>query len=110
MCNSCACVYVVVAIFRCLARGCVAACRFECVLSAVDVHTPANHSKAVPLHIKACCDIVCLVFVRSWGKLSWAGFEGVEAVLADIRRFNNMGHALLHNIRQVRQLCCESQQ
>ena len=36
------------------------------------------------------------------GDLAWAGFTGVELVLRDVRRFNNMGHSLLQNIREVR--------
>jgi hypothetical protein len=33
--------------------------------------------------------------VPGHGPLAWAGFAGVELVLRDVRRFNNMGHPLL---------------
>ena len=35
------------------------------------------------------------------GALPWAGFAGLDAALKHIRRFNDMGHALLANIREV---------
>ncbi len=38
---------------------------------------------------------------RRYGNLPWGGIAGIEPILKEIRRFNNMGHPLLRNIREV---------
>ena len=66
---------------------------------SVSVHACVFSHMACVFYRMSCVFYNITYLVCRYGPLAWAGFAGVELVLRDIRKFNNMGHPLLANIR-----------